>query len=189
MKHVTGHTLSCNTPHGKRFLTRWPCRPFPWILLLILLFSPVHSRAAAGEEMGPTEHRIELIIQDFSHRLGITQQIVFSMVPGDTLLASVRPVLEDSDVFQISFDPKFIQTLDDGELCAAVAHELGHVWIYTHFPYLQTEVLANRQALKLVSRSDLGRIYEKVWKWKGERGDPEKVFGSLDEFGGSRDTK
>ena len=44
-----------------------------------------------------------------------------------------------------------------------IAHELGHVWIYTHHPYLQTEQLANQIALKVVSRESLDSVYGKVW--------------------------
>lgn len=135
---------------------------------------------AEGEELNLRERKIEHMIEDFSHRLGITQQVIISMVPGDTLLASVRPISTNAEVFEISFDPQFIETLDDREISAAVAHEFGHIWIYTHFPYLQTEALANQLALKLVSRDDLNRVYEKVWKWKGKRVNPQKVFGSLE---------
>ena len=44
-----------------------------------------------------------------------------------------------------------------------VAHELGHVWIYTHHPYLQTEQLANQIAMRVVSRESLDSVYGKVW--------------------------
>ena len=69
-----------------------------------------------------------------------------------------------------------MRTLDHDDLTAAVAHEMGHIWIFTHFPYLQTESLANRLALKVVSRSDLQAIYAKIWRWKGEKGNLEKVL-------------
>jgi hypothetical protein len=68
--------------------------------------------------------------------------------------------------------------MNDGELDAAVAHEMGHIWIFTHFPYLQTESLANQQALKLVSRSELQKVYEKMWMWRGEtHGDLSELLG------------
>ena len=37
-------------------------------------------------------------------------------------------------------------------------HELGHVWIFTHHPYLQTEQLANRIAMRLVSRTSGSKL-------------------------------
>jgi Zn-dependent peptidase ImmA (M78 family) len=58
--------------------------------------------------------------------------------------------------------------LSDAERQAMVAHELGHVWIFTHHPYLQSEALANRKAEELVSRESLQQVYEKVWELDGE---------------------
>jgi Zn-dependent peptidase ImmA (M78 family) len=56
-------------------------------------------------------------------------------------------------------------------LKSTVAHELGHVWIFTHHPYLQTESLANQIAERVVSRESLVQVYEKVWKALGTKGD------------------
>ena len=70
----------------------------------------------------------------------------------------------------------FSARLDDNELSASIAHELGHVWIFTHHPYLQTELLANQIALRVVTRENLEKIYEKVWKDKG-KGDLKEFLG------------
>ncbi len=173
---LRSHTVT--SLYGKSLPARQQRRRSIWIFLLLQLSAGLIF--AEGEELNLRERKIEHMIEDFSHRLGITQQVTVSMVPGDTLLASVRPISANAEVFEISFDPQFIQTLDDREISAAVAHEFGHIWIYTHFPYLQTEALANQLALKLVSREDLDSVYEKVWKWKGKRVNPQKVFGSLE---------
>jgi hypothetical protein len=109
---------------------------------------------------------IDLMIQDFGSRLGVQQDVSFSFVSGNSRLISVERVGKQAELFQMSFDEDFLRTLDDRDLCAAIAHELGHIWIYTHFPYLQTESLANKYALKLVSREDLDRVYEKVRIWE-----------------------
>jgi hypothetical protein len=53
---------------------------------------------------------------------------------------------------------------------------MGHVWIFTHHPYLQTEQLANRIAMRLVSRENLQQVYEKVWK-NGAKGDLGRFLG------------
>ncbi len=157
------------TIHSNRFL---------WIPLLLL--SGIYLRAERSAAIIPAEQQIELIIQDFGPRLGITQQVSVSVVPAEARLVSVRSASGTGVVFQISFDSDFIQTLDHRELSAVVAHELGHIWIYTHFPYLQTEDLANQQALRLVSTDDLDRLYEKVRKWKGEKGNLTRVVGPFD---------
>jgi predicted Zn-dependent protease len=65
----------------------------------------------------------------------------------------------------------FLAALSDEELSAVVAHELGHVWVSTHHPYLQTERLANTIAMRVVSRDSLERVYEKMWARDGRKGD------------------
>ena len=73
--------------------------------------------------------------------------------------------------FTATFEAGFLDSLNDDELGAVIAHELGHVWIFTHHPYLQTEELANEIALRVVSRESLDEVYEKVWKRTGTKGD------------------
>jgi hypothetical protein len=58
-----------------------------------------------------------------------------------------------------------------------VAHELGHVWIFTHHPYLQTERLANSIAMRGVTRESLERVYRKVWQREGVKGDLVQFLG------------
>jgi len=79
-------------------------------------------------------------------------------------LFSVTPAEHRPGTFLLSAEEDFARGLSEAELRAAIAHELGHVWIFTHFPYLQTEELANDIASRVVSRDILGPLYEKVWK-------------------------
>jgi len=137
---------------------------------------------AHGEEKpDQIETKINLVIGDFSRRLGITQSVVVSIVAENSRLASVEHAAGGTGSFRMSFAAGFVRTLNDGELRAAIAHEMGHVWIYTHFPYLQTETLANQQALKLVPREDLERVYEKVWEWNGEKGSLAHAMACVEE--------
>jgi hypothetical protein len=136
--------------------------------LLPLLLLPIFAcllYANGAEQRDQAEQKIESLIQEFSERLGITADVIVAIVPKNSRLVSVEYAPEKSDAFRISFEQGFLNTLDDGEVRAAVAHEMGHIWIFTHFPYLHTEDLANQQALKLVSRGDLGGVYEKVREW------------------------
>ncbi len=135
------------------------------------------------------EQRIRPIIRDFSKRLGITPHVLVTIVQTNSRLASVRHTSNGAGEYQISFEAEFLRTLNTRELRAAVAHELGHIWIFTHFPYLQTEELANQQALKLVPRSDLERVYEKVWWWNGGSGNVQTVLRSVDEIDSRPDAK
>jgi predicted Zn-dependent protease len=92
-------------------------------------------------------------------------------------MLSVEPIEDLDGEFQLSIEEGFIDELTDDELEAAVAHELGHVWIFTHHPYLQTEALANQIARRLVTRDSLVRVYEKVWRIKGTKGDLSRFLG------------
>ena len=57
------------------------------------------------------------------------------------------------------------------------AHELGHVWIYTHHPYEQSERYANDIALRVINRAALEPVYVKVWKRTGIKGNLAEYIG------------
>jgi hypothetical protein len=78
------------------------------------------------------------------------------------LFVSVEPIRGNKNVFQMSFEEDFLGMLDDDDLRAVVAHELGHVWIFTHHPFLHTEDLANSIAGRAVTREAMNRVYDKV---------------------------
>ena len=187
MKCTLNHSAYGGSLRQGSFLSR-PLSRRCWLSIVLLLIPAFVDLVAAAEAVGkrPLEEEINLIIEDFSDRLGITSCVTVVIVPNNSRLASVANTAAETGAFQISFEMGFLLTLDDRELRAAVAHELGHVWIFTHFPYLQTESLANQQALKLVSRSDLGRVYEKVWHWSGKRGNLENVLEPVDDGSATR---
>ena len=120
--------------------------------------------------------RIRTLVERLCRDLSIKEEVFVLVVPKNDRLVSVERHKERRGAFLLSFDENFLRTLDDNELSASVAHELGHVWIFTHHPYLQTELLANQIALKVVTREELERIYEKVWKDKG-KGDLKDFLG------------
>ena len=74
-----------------------------------------------------------------------------------------------------SLPPGVESPFTDEQIEAALAHELGHVWIYTHHPYLQTEQLANRVAMRAVSRERLVEVYQALWG-------PDALHGGLEAF-------
>jgi hypothetical protein len=85
--------------------------------------------------------------------------------------------IDGTRVFQMAFEERFLERLDPDDLKAIVAHELGHVWIFTHHPYLQTERLANSIAMRAVTRESLERVYTKVWEREGTKGDLARFLG------------
>jgi hypothetical protein len=94
-----------------------------------------------------------------------------SIVAENTLVVSVERLKDREHGFSATFEAGFLESLNQDELGAVIAHELGHVWIFTHHPYLQTEELANEVAMRVVSRESLDGVYEKVWKRTGSKGD------------------
>ncbi len=165
-----------------------PIFVFPRILFLFLVVLLVPSGLRCQEDI-PLEQKIAGLAQTFGGRLGIKQRIMVTIAPANTHLVSVESVKKGQGVYRVEFDGAFLRSLNERDLSAAVAHEIGHIWIFTHFPYLQTESLANRQALKLVPRSDLERVYRKVWKWKGKNGNLAEVMEPGDEADTAHDSK
>lgn len=127
------------------------------------------------------EPRNELALQELVNRmkaqLGIEAPVVATIVPDNPLLVSVQPVDRGVEKFHMQFEEQFLTRLDDDELKAIVAHELGHVWIFTHHPYLQTERLANAVAMRAVPRESLERVYSKVWEREGTKGNLARFLG------------
>jgi hypothetical protein len=107
--------------------------------------------------------RLELAIENY---VGV---VVVGYHP---LVFSVEPEHKAKSTYLLSMELGFLLMLDDEELRAALAHELGHVWVFTHRPYLQTERLANEIALRVVHREALERVYTKLWAYEGTTGVP-----------------
>jgi hypothetical protein len=113
----------------------------------------------------------------------IASPIVVSIVPSNSLMMSVEAPTDTRQTFLLSVEASFLDTLTDSELEAAVAHELGHVWIFTHHPFLQTEELANKIAMRAVTRETLQRVYAKVWERSGTKGDLAWFLGDVPSSG------
>jgi len=142
----------------------------------VLFFSGNKLFGNNGLEARRGTKRIKAIVDRFRHDLSIAEKVFIAVVAKNDRLVSVERSKERRGAFMLSFDENFLITLDDSELSASIAHELGHIWIFTHHPYLQTELLANQIALKVVTRENLEKVYEKVWKDKG-KGDIKEFLG------------
>lgn len=148
-----------------------------WVLA-VLCASTLHAmttRVHAHRDDGADEHavyreRLQDVTDQLRHRLDILERVLVTIVDHNPLVMSVETLSGRSGPFVITADKAFIKSLTDEEMKAAVAHELGHVWIYTHHPYQQTERLANDVALRVISADVLVPVYEKVWRRTGARG-------------------
>lgn len=121
------------------------------------------------------------VLQDLTDelrtRLEIVERVHITLVDHNPLVMSVETLAGRSGPFVISVDRNFVHELNYKELEAAIAHELGHVWIYTHHPYLQTERMANEIAMRIIERSAFEPVYEKVWKRTGNPGNLIEFIG------------
>lgn len=120
---------------------------------------------------------LKAITNQLRERLEILERVDVILVAHNPLVMSVETRAGRSGPFLISVDEAFAASLTGEELEAALAHELGHVWIYTHHPYLQTERLANDIAMRVVSRSTLEPVYEKLFKRTGIKGNLAAFIG------------
>jgi len=116
--------------------------------------------------------RAQQFVDHMRTELQIRNEVQISIVIYQPLVFSVQPMDANKDRFLLEMELGFLLMLDDDELRAAVAHELGHVWIYTHHPFLQTENLANTVGQRMADRASFERIYAKLWAYEGTSGVP-----------------
>ena len=151
------------------------------VLLLSLLplrldFVPVRPSSVFARAVERSEVVVlQELTDDLRTRLQISERVQVTLVDHNPLVMSVETLGGRTGPFVVTIDRGFINQLSREEAEAAIAHELGHVWIYTHHPYLQTERLANEIAMRVIDRSAFEPVYKKVWERTG-------IAGNLIEF-------
>ena len=148
-----------------------------WLVCLPLTLLAAEASESSGASEGRLVHMLQSRVDEMRERLSLRQAVTVSIVPENPRMVSVAPTPAEA-AFHMSFEHAFLAGLNEDELSAVIAHELGHVWIFTHHPYLQTEQLANRIAMRVVSRSSLEKVYEKVWARDGTKGDLDRFLGN-----------
>ena len=154
-------------------------------LVLLLWLLPLRLEASASGSAAaprPVEEKtasaaLQLLADDLRTRLEIEPKVQIALVAHNPLVMSVETLSGRTGPFVITVDRDFIHGLTYDEIEAALAHELGHVWIYTHEPYVQSERLANDIAMRVVSRSAFEPVYEKVWTRTGIKGNLIEFIG------------
>jgi hypothetical protein len=152
----------------------------PLILIPTLLPRKVSAKKLSGSETGEgpaareslvaRERQIQDLVDTLKSRMSIPDTVVVSIVDHNQLVVSVERAKDSARAFSLSIERDFLDGLTADEIDAVVAHELGHVWIFTHHPFLQTEELANQIAMQVVPRDTLAAVYDKVWKRVGRQG-------------------
>lgn len=132
-----------------------------------------HSRTATLPDL-------QRVLDEVRTRLGIDRAVTLALVAKNPFVVSVEAPARADAPYVVRLEEGLLELLTPDEIEAALAHELGHVWVFTHHPYLQTERLANQVALRAVSRDALARVYEKVWQAGGTKGDLVRFLGAPD---------
>ena len=130
-----------------------------------------------GRARAERTNQLQLVADALRVRLGIMERVLVTLADRNPLVMSVETLGTRSGPFVINADESFIETLTVEEIEAAIAHELGHVWIYTHHPYEQSERFANDIALRVINRAALEPVYVKVWKRTGIKGNLAEYIG------------
>lgn len=150
------------------------------LVVALVLLRPLDLSAADSSSSVPTApavERVQAVVDQLRSKLGIPEPVQVSILPNVALVVSVEAPSEANQPFLFAIDAQFLARLTNEELDAAVAHELGHVWVFTHHPYLQTEQLANQIAMRVVTRESLALVYGKLWEQRGTTGDLQAFLG------------
>ena len=140
------------------------------VIFVLLLARPVTKDSPIAVRLKPA--RAQEFVDQLRATLQIPNEVQIAVVTYHPLVFSVRPLDTNKNRFLLTMELGFLLELDDDELRAALAHELGHVWIYTHHPFLQTELEANVIAQRVVDRRSFENVYSKLWMYEGASGVP-----------------
>jgi hypothetical protein len=146
------------------------------VALILLIVVP-----AAPDPPSTLSLRLELaqqMVNRLRTELSIDSAVEIAFVNYHPLVFSVEPVDSRRQRFRISMEVGFLSILSEEELLGAIAHEMGHVWIYKNRPFLHTEQLANTIGQRVAARESLERVYDKLWAYEGTAGVPmEELLG------------
>jgi hypothetical protein len=136
------------------------------VLSLLLSFAAAELRLSATTAAAES---VQGVVDEYRGVLGLKPEVRVVLVDENPRVVSVARDPRAPGTFVLSFAREFLAELTLDEMRAVVAHELGHVWIFSNHPYLQTEQRANEVALKLVTHAELESAYRKLDALGGPR--------------------
>jgi hypothetical protein len=145
---------------------------FPAVAVVFILLLPRPVATDLPITVRLRAKRAQEFVDQLRAALPIPNQVQIAVVPYHPLVFSVQPLETDRNRYLLTMELGFLLSLNDDELRAAIAHELGHVWIYTHHPFLQTERQANIVGQRVVERQSFEKVYAKLWMYEGAAGVP-----------------
>jgi len=153
------------------------------VFVFVAFFLCIPGVQAEGYAFGANQpvrnHKLEKIATGLAETLEMRTRLQVVIVPENDRIVSVEPFL-NGEGYRVEFEGAFFDQLNEEEVVAALAHEIGHVWIFSHRPYLHSEALANEIALQVVHRKPLETLYTKLWAYTGVKGNMEELLGAED---------
>lgn len=136
------------------------------LFLVIVLFLGLTGLSSEPDALLGT---LRSLLSDLRSEMGISSPVQIRIVERDEALVSVRHSEDQPGCFDLRLEEGFARQLTRQELRAVLAHELGHVWIFTHHPFLQTEELANEIAERVIDARRLAEVYQKVSAYRQQK--------------------
>jgi len=147
-------------------------------IALFLCTTGVQLQAFSSRADQPVRNtKLEKIAAKLAAILEMNKRVQVVIVPENDRVVSVEPFVS-GEGYRVEFERAFFEQLNEEEVTAAIAHEVGHMWIFCHAPYLHTEALANEIALKVVPRKPLETLYAKLWTYTSVTGNLVEVLGA-----------
>jgi hypothetical protein len=137
-------------------------------MTFLLAFAIPFAESPSGVTL--RAERAQELLNDLRTTLHIEEPVQVSVVTSHPFVFAVKPMDTEKSNFILSMEMGFLLMLEEDELRAALAHELGHVWLFTHHPFLHTERLANSIGMRAVNRDSFARLYSKLWVYEGTSG-------------------
>ncbi|HET9217083.1 MAG TPA: hypothetical protein VFR18_08895 [Terriglobia bacterium] len=144
----------------------------PTLTVAVILLAAVPIGSDPPILLNVKTARARDIVDYLRAELAITSEIDLALVKYHPLVFSVEPQDSRKRRFRVSMEAGFLLALDDDEMLGALAHEMGHVWIYLNHPYLQTEMLANMIGQRVAPRRNFEKVYTKLWAYERTAGVP-----------------